>query len=47
LDASIAFSADFYALMNKNANSFDAAFDKAFAKTSLKPIFSRNIAVRR
>jgi prepilin-type N-terminal cleavage/methylation domain-containing protein len=46
-EAVIAFTGDFYALTNKKPASFDAALTKAFGKTSLKPIFSRNLAVRR
>lgn len=46
-EAVIAFKADFYALTSKNATTFDTTLNKAFAKTDAKPMFSRNLAVRR
>jgi len=46
-DGTIAFKADFYPLPNKNASSFTATLNAAFAKSALPPLFSRNLAVRR
>ena len=46
-EAVIAFNADFYALENRSASTLDAALTNQFAKTGKKPIFSRNLAVRR
>lgn len=46
-EAVIAFKADFYSLTNRNPATFEATLDKAFAKTDVKPMFTRNLAVRR
>ncbi|MBC8127853.1 MAG: type II secretion system protein [Gloeobacteraceae cyanobacterium ES-bin-144] len=48
-EAVIAFAADFYALPATSAGYFGSSgrFDTAFAKTGQKPIFTRNLAVRR
>lgn len=46
-EAVIAFSADFFALSTRNPSYFSSgAFDKTF-KTLTKPVFTRNLAVRR
>lgn len=46
-EAVIAFTADFYSLRNKNPTTFEAALDTAFQKTTNKPVFTRNLAIRR
>ncbi len=51
-EAVIAFNADFFALNNRSVSTFDDALTKQFGKAianppTLKPIFSRNLAVRR
>jgi prepilin-type N-terminal cleavage/methylation domain-containing protein len=45
-EAVIAFAAEFHALPGKSANYFGAPFEKFFT-TPRKPIFTRNLAVRR
>lgn len=45
-EAVIGFSADFYTLPAKSESFFGTGFDKAFTNAK-KPVFSRNLAVRR
>jgi len=46
-EAVIAFNAEFYSLPNSKPATIDAALTKVFDSAVLKPIFSRNLAVRR
>jgi hypothetical protein len=46
-EAVITFNADYYALNNRSVSTFDSAMNSQFGKAGSKPIFSRNLAVRR